>query len=202
MKKIGLISLLLFALPLFAQTPNLNHAYGGIMMSYANVQTQPSGRGNRTHIFMGMGHMLSKQIFIGSEFYVDLGDINIKSHGTLSGLDYNQNLAYRGDYGIKFRLGFVTPYHYLLYALAGYNRGRFRDDMLITDKEMQRAGIWRNGYLYGAGIEVPLQQHLFLRLEVSQTRYKHFRTHFNNINIIERPKATSASAGLSIAYYL
>lgn len=74
-------------------------------------------------------------------------------------------------YALALRLGYVLPGASLLYASVGRERSSFDSTYVPEGSEAFAEGDKRMGTGYGAGLDVPLSAHAFLRARYDVTRY-------------------------------
>lgn len=74
-------------------------------------------------------------------------------------------------YALALRLGYVLPDASLLYASVGRERSGFDSTYVPEGSEAFAEGDKRMGTSYGAGLDVPLSAHTFLRARYDVTRY-------------------------------
>jgi len=156
------------------------------IISTSSLDNRNWGQSAVGQLFVGYGFCLSQNFWLGLEFNGELSDARSRNEifdvfAATTSFDWNRSARYRGGFGLSFRPGFFPSDQTKIYAVLGWQRGRFdiTDDETYTLVGVQTFGNlsasrWLDGFRYGGGIETNFTGQLGGRLEFTQTRYSHF----------------------------
>jgi len=133
------------------------------------LQSDFGTHGNSNGLFAGYGILLENNWYVGLELEASQADTDWY-HERMGGRIFA--LEQDAKHVIAGRLGYMLGSGNLLYSRFGYVETDFdttyRDDMGTVYDSGDRV----NGYLFGGGVEIPLTNHLFGRIEFAYTDYQ------------------------------
>lgn len=166
--------------------------YAGAAVGYGSLntpihadQTQSSGppttldadfsnQGMITNVFAGYGFTLD-HVYLGLEVDSDIGKANWAHTRQSGGRSFSVDK--KGDQGVNLRIGWALDNGTLFYAHVGKVRTKFH----TTYVKGNNSAYWisrddkETGNRYGVGVDVPLSQALFMRLDYSYTHYNPYQ---------------------------
>lgn len=167
---------------------NIDGFYAGVTAGYGSLnspfyadQTQSSGppttlaadfssHGMTSDVFAGYG-ITVHHLYLGLEADSEVGKANWAHSRQLGGRSFS--VSNKGDQALKVRLGWALDNGTLFYAYFGRVRSKFH----TTYIKGNNAAYWiaddnkEIGNRYGLGVDIPLTQAFFLRLDYSYTHF-------------------------------
>ena len=133
-----------------------------------------SSRGMTTNVFAGYGFTLD-HLYLGVEADTEIGKANWAHTREPSGRSFSVDK--KGDLGVSLRVGWALDNGTLFYADVGRVRSKFH----TTYIKGNNSAYWvsrddkETGTRYGVGVDVPITQAFFLRLDYSYTHYNPYQ---------------------------
>jgi len=173
-----------------AQGPtNFSGFYGGIQAGHGAVSSDNigyrsgggftlnasrAGQGFTGGVFAGYGRTFNN-VYIGAEAEAELGNTNWAQERNPEGRIYSVEKAH--TVGLTARLGVILDDHALLYGRAGVVQTRFENDYEVGAHHVTPA-VDLTGTRFGGGVEVEMNEQLFLRLDYTYTTYEDYNVDY------------------------
>ncbi len=158
--------------------------YGGLHVGFGGLYTDNAGareggkfltveradHGGIAGAFGGAGIALGP-VYLGGELEAEFSDLNWNVEREPTGRIYS--LERDQSYAVALRLGFLLNDAAMIYGKAGTVRSRFTTDYERGANHVVQED-WLTGQRFGGGVELPVSEHGFLRLDYSYTEYDEY----------------------------
>lgn len=182
------------AVPYVGANLGLNSNSFNFKNAAGNTNTHFNSTGLTGGAFAGLGGIVSQNIYLGAEAFVNGGSMSTATK-TTDNLGTTDKIKMTYTYGLDFVPGYMVTENIKVYAKVGIVRSRFKLTQTPVQPSSLGSGSTYNtvtGGQLGLGVQTAVARNVDVRGEFVHTSYSSFTAYGNNI----KPRNNQVNLGL------